>query len=501
MNIAGLCVAVVLGSILVLRMRIFRVEGTSPVLFLLLFWLKVLTGFVLYLIYTMHYTDRSVSDIFRYFDDAKVMYSALKESPADYLRMLTGIGADAPHLSAYYHQMSNWNLGKLYNFYNDNRTITRFNALLFLLSSGNFHIHTVVMCFLSLSGLTYLYRFFHAFTGPSGWIFSGIFLIPSVLFWSSGVLKEGLLMFALGGFLYYSVKPLFGKMRLWDVLVMLLFLLLLISVKVYVLFCLLPAVLALWWTGPQGRGAVWKFPVVYLLLISTGYFAIKAGTERDPLVVISEKQNDFWLLARGGAYVVDLETSDTLYIPLDGEKLVPFRKNGDSTSSPLSPVSAFLWKNKREGAVVTCFPQRQYHELLRLTYTGSRIGTSRLEPEWTSFFLHAPGALFSVLARPLPWEYSGFLSGIAMLENLTVFLFLIYAIRAGRNRDVPAYARPVNSLFFFCFFFFLSLALLIGLTTPVTGAIVRYKTPLLPFLIAQGALFLHFGSRILRNKM
>ena len=39
--------------------------------------------------------------------------------------------------------------------------------------------------------------------------------------------------------------------------------------------------------------------------------------------------------------------------------------------------------------------------------------------------------------------------------------------------------RPV----FFALFFVLSLALLIGSVTPVLGAVVRYKAPMLPFLV------------------
>jgi hypothetical protein len=63
-----------------------------------------------------------------------------------------------------------------------------------------------------------------------------------------------------------------------------------------------------------------------------------------------------------------------------------------------------------------------------------------------------------------------------MFENVLLVIFLLMA--------VFFYNKNFNNfkLFFFCISFILTLSILIGLLTPVLGAIVRYKTPLLPFL-------------------
>jgi hypothetical protein len=55
-----------------------------------------------------------------------------------------------------------------------------------------------------------------------------------------------------------------------------------------------------------------------------------------------------------------------------------------------------------------------------------------------------------------------------------------------------------RNLFLFCFFFIITFYALIGLTTPVMGAIVRYKAPLLPFFIMIPIIM--SGGKISRNR-
>ncbi len=61
-----------------------------------------------------------------------------------------------------------------------------------------------------------------------------------------------------------------------------------------------------------------------------------------------------------------------------------------------------------------------------------------------------------------------------MLVFLSLILSFIY------------YKKPTTNylnLFFFSLFFVVIVYILIGLTTPVFGAIVRYKVPALPFVL------------------
>jgi hypothetical protein len=71
------------------------------------------------------------------------------------------------------------------------------------------------------------------------------FLLPSTVFWSSGILKEALLFFALGGFLY-SLFQLYQRFRLDFLFLGILSLFLLSFLKIYILIALLPLVVITW---------------------------------------------------------------------------------------------------------------------------------------------------------------------------------------------------------------------------------------------------------------
>jgi hypothetical protein len=146
---------------LIRRSAFFQSPGMGKRTVGVLFLLKVAAGTALWWVYTYHYTDRSTADIYKYFDDGNVLFSALPAHPGDYLRMLLGIGNDTPHFNeAYYAVMNNWHRQYDTGYYNDAHTMIRFSALVRLFSFGVYHVHTVFASFLSLIGLVALYKSF-----------------------------------------------------------------------------------------------------------------------------------------------------------------------------------------------------------------------------------------------------------------------------------------------------------------------------------------------------
>ena len=178
--------------VLIKKHSFFQTEGISRNTFIGAFLLKISAGTILWFVYTHIYSERSNVDIFKYFDDGKVIYNALFIHPVDYLKMLVGI--NDPALQHYLENTGHWKRVFNQGLYNDNRTVIRFNALVDIFSFGYYHVHTVMMCFVSFLGLTGLYKSFVPFlSNKKKELFIIIFLIPSVLFWGSGVLKEGLI--------------------------------------------------------------------------------------------------------------------------------------------------------------------------------------------------------------------------------------------------------------------------------------------------------------------
>src|SRR5690606_21957916 len=77
------CGYVALFLFLIGRWRFFEVPGLNRRSIGALFLLKVAAGTALWWVYTYYYTDRSTADIFKFFDDGNVMFSALLAHPLD----------------------------------------------------------------------------------------------------------------------------------------------------------------------------------------------------------------------------------------------------------------------------------------------------------------------------------------------------------------------------------------------------------------------------------
>jgi drug/metabolite transporter (DMT)-like permease len=111
---------------------------------------------------------------------------------------------------------------------------------------------------------------------------------------------------------------------------------------------------------------------------------------------------------------------------------------------------------------------------------GSRIDIPLLEPDFVSFLKNSPVALFNVMLRPLPGDLNSMIMIPAFFENMLIWLLIVFTAIFFRKK-IPGEHIP---LIIFCLSFVVILFILTGLTTPVIGAIVRYKAPALPFLFA-----------------
>ena len=109
---------------------------------------------------------------------------------------------------------------------------------------------------------------------------------------------------------------------------------------------------------------------------------------------------------------------------------------------------------------------------------NSGIDLPELKPTLGSFLINAPHALSSTTLRPHPGDVKHILSMAAASETafllLLFFLFLFWRTTNG-----------IKSLSFiwFCVFFSFSFLLSIGFTVNFIGAIVRYRSIVLPFLL------------------
>jgi hypothetical protein len=397
---------------LVYRCSFFRAPGINARTSLALFILKLLAGIALLLIYTFYYTDRETADIYKYFDDSLIIHELLFNDPGSYFQILIGINSEDPHLLGILDKLNYWYKPFESSLYNDNRTIIKFNVLARLISFGSIGVHTVIMCFISYVGLLTLYKFAVQFAKAKEKILVFVvFLLPSVLFWGSGLLKEGMLLFALGVFIYSCDRACSKGLNAKITLSILFSLLLLLICKIYIIIAVAPLILAYCWSYRVGF-----IPMVlrYCLVLCIG-LAVLWGVQ--------------WINP-------DLDLTTML-------------------------------SNK----------QGNFMDVAAMTNANSVYSIPLLEPNALSIMKSIPIAIFNVLFRPHLGEIDSPMMALAALENLMILLFITVAL-IFMKKKIPDW-----NFLFFCIGFVVVLYALIGMVTPILGAVVRYKIPALPFLL------------------
>ena len=391
------------------RSKFFLPEQITFSLAALAFLFKTAAGILLGVVYRLHYHGEG--DAIGYFNYGNAVYSVFLSHPADYFRILLGINTN----TAYYHEnyfirWPFWFNEKFEFFFNDSRTIIRLNSFFRIFSFGVYNVHVVFFSFLSFAGLSGLYRFFSQCIRSQHKIFyAAVFMLPSVAFWGSGVIKESLVFFTLGFTLYLAQKK-SKQMSILSFILLILFCFLLALVKFYYLIALLPAFAVLLWCGNR-KNIFIKFILVHtvfvLLLYSTKYIF----PDYDAAVVISFKQNNFINFA---------------------EKM----------------------------------------------NAGSLIHTEKLEPYWSDIILHSPKAFLTTLITPLELSAEKNFVALASLETLFILFLIVIVTIFFQRPEKDSYPYMLFALSFVIITF-----VLIGLTTPVAGTLVRYKVISLPFLM------------------
>ena len=381
-------------------------QGLSKRTFIATWILKCFAGLLLLFVYTNMYPKRAEADVFKYFDDGKILSKVAHSNPKAFYHIMVGSWdkEQLPQLN----QLNYWFRSYDHGIANDNRMVIRFNALLNIITQGNYALNLMFFLGLSWLGSYWLFQFFHRLSSAKVSALFCAFLIPSTLFWSSGILKEALLMFAIGGFLYASLK-LYTLPNWRSLLVLLPCFLMLMFLKVYVLVLMLPW-LFLGWTWYRWKSISGVFGaaigLVGLVILINGL----VFPSFNALSILQAKQFDFIQMA----------------------------------------------KAVRAGSVIPIKP---------------------LNGTWWNCIIAAPFGFWNALAYPNIFMLKNVQSLAAFIENTLMIIVLLGSLyHLCFYRGTMTWQLPLLG-------FSILLLMLIGMTTPVVGAIVRYKAPALPFFL------------------
>jgi hypothetical protein len=125
------------------------------------------------------------------------------------------------------------------------------------------------------------------------------------------------------------------------------------------------------------------------------------------------------------------------------------------------------------------FPQavvNKQQEFIKLE-GGSTIPIRELEPTAVSFLTNMPQAFTLSTVRPYPGDVKHILSLAAATEiNILLLLFIVFVFR--KNNGLQS-----RNFIYFCVFFSFSWLLAIGFSVNNLGAIVRYRSVIIPLLV------------------
>jgi hypothetical protein len=242
---------------LIFRFRIFQFKPFSPWVSLVFYIGKLMVGLLVWVIYTLYYTDTKQNDIHKFFADAQALHeTAFKNSDAYIDLMIAGKTEETEAIPNLQHWERNFDEAPV----NENRMVIRLNALLLWLSGGVYFVHVLFFCFLAYFASVLLYNtLFGASSLGVATLGLATVIFPSILLWTSGVLKEPLLMLGLALLLVGLLKK---DNLTWRVVLILLGSILLLYTKFVVLLAVLPTALVY---GVAQRWSTQRVISVYVL--------------------------------------------------------------------------------------------------------------------------------------------------------------------------------------------------------------------------------------------
>lgn len=225
--------------------------------------IKLIGAIIFTLIYLFYYDD---GDTILYFEGARSLGQVLLENPTDYFRYVFSshhFTSDLMYLRdfiTYSKSPEEWFMVKLL-------------SPLVLISFNRFLVAQILMSFVTFFGSWKMFQAFLLFyPQKQKEAFYAVFLVPSVILWGSGILKDSFTFALLGIFFYYGVKLLYlYQIKIKYLIIILLSIFLIFNIKAYIILSFIPVFLIGWLSVNLTRikNRLLKIIVTPFLLLTT----------------------------------------------------------------------------------------------------------------------------------------------------------------------------------------------------------------------------------------
>lgn len=437
-------------------MKLFASEALLKVQWIGLFLLKAFVGIAGYYIYTYYYPQ---SDLYLYLEGSKNVFD-----------QFSGNTSATP--------ITGWNSSFDDSFYNNSRIIIAINFFIQFLSFNNPHVHILFFCFFSFIGLAALYRSFHRyFPDRKNALIVGVFLIPSVLFWTSGIYKEVVAVFCIGLLIFITDFGLKKMYSLKEAGMLLLLIVLLFFLKIYILACLIPLLLINFLVSRTvNKYYILKYFLCFAILGVGFHFLSKMSSRTNYYQLIADKQSKAISEAKGGIFLVN----DENFVRLEYNDLGILIAQSDSTYTISDGNSYMSWKldNMQDTTFVSnSNDTATYKMMYKIVPAKTVLPITKMEPTFLGAIKQIPFAIINVFLQPSLFSIKNMLQLFSWIENMWLLLLITLSVLFFDKKVLLQ-----KEVFLFCLLFALLQYAMIGLTSPVVGAMVRYKVTALPFL-------------------
>jgi hypothetical protein len=413
---------VVLLMIFTVIVRKYKDESQKQ-LFLKAFYLKMLMTLLYTVIIGFYYKG---GDTEMYYEcTADLRQAVLDDSDNFFLIYMTKvINVKTPLMNYFIYNDSIYpNFEAMHNA--GNFFVPKFALPFSLLFANSYLCISMSFSFFALGGSIRLFKFFRHYY-PSYWreVALGTLFLPSVIFWSSGLMKDPI-CFGAVGYLVYAMFNIFILRRKYipSILWAAFSIMLLLNIKPYILLGLAPGII-LW-------------------LFSELNKKVENKTLRNIMAVLT-----FVIGGVVGFFLVSYVTSD-----------------------------ASLQAYSIDNFVETSEKNRSVYQDISTRESGAYFTITTTNPALVVLY-----GISATLFRPFLWEVNSPTALLSALESLAFLCFtaiLMYR-RGFLNFFKKAMSQPV---FLMCLVFSIIFAAAVGSTATNFGSISRYKIPCLPFYL------------------
>ena len=289
------CYLVILCS-LMLRVPFIKNSGISSGNLLGLFLLKILAGIAIGWIAIHIYGPGN--DYWDTNDFAREEYRLLQTNPIKYFINIFTSSYQGGYTGVFSSGNSYWNDLK-------GNIVIKLVSVFNIFSRGDYYINSLFFNFIIFFGHVILYRLFiKMFPGKQILVIIGCFLLPSTLYFSSGIHKDGLVFLMLAILIYSVYQSLTkGSFNTRRILLIIVSLALLFLLRNFVCLALLPASFAWILITKTKWPATAVFAAVYLLC---GLLVFNVDTllpKIKPLEIIIAKQNEYLKLEKAATQI------------------------------------------------------------------------------------------------------------------------------------------------------------------------------------------------------